>query len=144
MTTDSSAHAPAGKQADNNALRWKRLSYGLGWFSLGLAAVELIAPRKLAKALSSEGHETLIRSFGAREAIAGVGLVTDQGHGLRVWNRVAGDAMDLTALHFARKRAPDNRTIWGAIAAVAVVTALDICTAIGLDRRTGKTLPVGR
>ena len=57
---------------------------------------------------------------------------------------VAGDAMDLTALHFARKRAPDNRNVWGAIAAVAVVTTLDICTAVGLDRRTGKSLPIGR
>ena len=130
--------------SDNNALRWKKLSYGLGVFSLALAAAELFAPKRIAKALSSEGHEGLIRAFGAREAIAGVGLVTDQGHGLRVWNRVAGDAMDLTALHFARRRAPDNKAIWGAIAAVAVVTTLDICTAIGLDRRTGKSLPFGR
>ena len=130
--------------SDNNALRWKKLSYGLGVFSLALAAAELFAPKRIAKALSSEGHEGLIRAFGAREAIAGVGLVTDQGHGLRVWNRVAGDAMDLTALHFARRRAPDNKAVWGAIAAVAVVTTLDICTAIGLDRRTGKSLPFGR
>lgn len=144
MTTDTTAHVADKQQSDNGALRWKRASYGLGWFSLALAAAELFAPKKIAKALSSEGHEGLIRGFGAREAIAGVGLVTDQGHGLRVWNRVAGDAMDLTALHFARKRAPENRTIWAAIAVVAVVTTLDICTAIGLDRRTGKSLPIGR
>lgn len=123
---------------------WKTVSYGLGWFSLGLAAAELLAPKKIARALSSEGHEGLIRAFGAREAIAGAGLVMDRSHGVRMWNRVAGDAMDLTALHFARKRSPENRAIWGAIAAVAVVTALDICTAVGLDRRTGKSLPVGR
>ena len=140
-TTETVSDTQAG---DNNALRWKKLSYGLGVFSLALAAAELFAPKRIAKALSSEGHEGLIRAFGAREAIAGVGLVTDQGHGLRVWNRVAGDAMDLTALHFARRRAPDNKAVWGAIAAVAVVTTLDICTAIGLDRRTGKSLPFGR
>ena len=69
------------KASDNNALRWKKLSYGLGVFSLALAAAELLAPKRIAKALSSEGHEGLIRAFGAREAIAGVGLVTDQGHG---------------------------------------------------------------
>lgn len=123
---------------------WKMVSYGLGWFSLGLAAAELLAPKKLAVSLSSEGHENLIRSFGAREAIAGAGLLMDRSHGVRMWNRVAGDAMDLTALHFARTRAPENRTIWAAITAVALVTALDVCTAIGLDRRTGKSLPVGR
>lgn len=144
MTTDSSAGAKANEQSDNNALLWKRASYALGWFSLALGAAELLAPKKMAKALSSEGHEGLIRSFGAREAVAGAGLLTDQGHGLRVWNRVAGDAMDLTALHFARKRAPDNKLVWGAIAAVAAVTLLDVCTAVGLDRRTGKSLPIGR
>lgn len=144
MTTDSAANVDSRKSTDNGALLWKRASYGLGWFSLGLAAAELLAPKQIAKALSSEGHEGLIRAFGAREAIAGVGLVTDQGHGLRVWNRVAGDAMDLVALHFARVRAPDNRNIWGAIAFVAAVTTLDICTAASLDRRTGKSLPIGR
>ncbi|HEX8388042.1 MAG TPA: hypothetical protein VF636_03410 [Sphingomonas sp.] len=144
MTTDTKADTPAAHQSDNGGLIWKRASYGLGWFSLALAAAELVAPKRIAKALSSEGHAGLIRTFGAREAIAGVGLVTDQGHGLRVWNRVAGDAMDLTALHFARKRAPENRTVWGAIAFVAAVTVLDVCTAIGLDRRTGKSLPIGR
>lgn len=144
MTTDSSATTKANEQSDNNALRWKRASYALGWFSLALGAAELLAPKKIAKALSSEGHEGLIRSFGAREVVAGAGLLTDQGHGLRVWNRVAGDAMDLTALHFARKRAPDNRTVWAAIAVVAAVTLLDVCTAVGLDRRTGKSLPIGR
>lgn len=144
MTTDSSAGTTANEQTDNNALRWKRASQALGWFSLALGAAELLAPKKIATALSSEGHEGLIRSFGAREAVAGAGLLTDQGHGLRVWTRVAGDAMDLTALHFARRRAPDNKLIWGAIAAVAAVTLLDVCTAVGLDRRTGKSLPIGR
>lgn len=144
MTTDSAANVGSRQSTDNGALLWKRASYGLGWFSLGLAAAEILAPKRIAKALSSEGHEGLIRAFGAREAIAGVGLVTDQGHGLRVWNRVAGDAMDLTALHFARKRAPDNKMVWGAIAFVAAVTTLDICTAASLDRRTGKSLPIGR
>lgn len=130
--------------SDNGALIWKKISYGLGIFSLALGAAELLAPKKIASALSSEGHEKLIRGFGARELVAGGGLVTDPGHGLRVWNRVAGDAMDLVALHFARVRAPDNRNIWGAIAFVAIVTTLDICTAASLDRRTGKSLPIGR
>jgi hypothetical protein len=138
--TDTTKTVADTRASDNGGLVWKKTSYGLGIFSLVLGAAELLAPKRIAKALSSEGHEGLIRGFGARELVAGGGLVTDQGHGLRVWNRVAGDAMDLTALHFARVRAPENR----AIAFVALVTAVDICTAIGLDRRTGKSLPVGR
>ena len=132
------------RASDNGGLVWKKISYGLGIFSLALGVVEILAPKRIAKALSSEGHEGLIRGFGARELVAGGGLVTDQGHGLRVWNRVAGDAMDLVALHFARKNSPDNRAVWGAIAFVAAVTTLDICTAAALDRRTGKSLPIGR
>lgn len=130
--------------SDNGALVWKKVSFGLGVFSIALGAAELLAPKRIAAALSSEGHETLIRGFGAREIVAGAGLVTDQGHSLRVWNRVAGDLMDLGALHFARVRTPDNRNVWGAIAFVAAALTIDICTAAALDRRTGKTLPIGR
>ncbi len=49
--------------------------------------------------------------------------------------------MDLGALGLAARRSPRNRAIWGAIAFVGAVTLLDIVTARGLDRTTGKFLP---
>lgn len=121
---------------------YKKLGFGLGIFSIALGAVELLATRRIAKALDAEGHEGLIRAFGAREIVAGAGLIAAPAHATNVWNRVAGDLMDLTALGAAARNAPRNRAVWGAVAFVVGATALDIWTARGLDRQTGKTSPL--
>lgn len=121
---------------------YKRLSLGLGIFSIALGLAELLVPKRIAKALSAEGHEGLVRTFGAREVVAGVGLLQAPAHSVRVWNRVAGDGADLAALGAAARRTPDNKTLWGAIAFVAGVAAVDVLVALGLDRTTGKTLPI--
>lgn len=121
---------------------WKLVSRGLGLFSLALGAAEILAAPRIARALSSEGHEGLIRGVGGREILAGIGILGAPAHSARVWNRVAGDGADLAALGGAVQRDPDNRTIWAAVAFVLGATALDILTARGLDRATGKTLPL--
>jgi hypothetical protein len=120
---------------------YKRASFGLGLFSLALGAAELFAPKRIAGALSAEGHEGVVKTFGAREVVAGIGLLQAPAHGARVWNRVAGDGMDLAALGLAARKAPGNKLIWGSIAFVAAVTALDVAVALGLNRTTSKTLP---
>lgn len=120
---------------------YKGLSLGLGFFSLALGAAELFASRRITRALDAEGHESLIKAFGAREIVAGVGLLQSPAHASRVWNRVAGDAMDLAALAAAARSAPRNKAVWGAVAFVIGATALDAFVARGLDRSTGKTLP---
>lgn len=122
-------------------MNYKKLSLGLGFFSLGLGAAELFASRRIARALEAEGYEGVIKSFGARELVAGVGLLQSPAHGTRVWNRVAGDAMDLAALGGLAKRASRNKAVWASLAFVAAATAIDVVTALGLDRETGKTLP---
>jgi hypothetical protein len=118
---------------------YKRLGLGLGIFSIALGAFELLAAPKIARALDAEGHENLIRGFGAREVVAGVGLLAAPAASVGVWNRVAGDAMDAAALAAAARSSPRNLAVWGAIAFVAAATALDVMTARGLDRTTGKT-----
>lgn len=120
---------------------YKRLGAGLGLFSIALGMAELIAPKRIASALGAPDSDGLVRAFGGREMVAGVGLLAAPAHATLVWNRVAGDAMDLTALGIAAARAPRNRWVWAAIVAVAGVTVVDILTARGLDRTTGKTLP---
>lgn len=120
---------------------YKATAKGLGWFSLALGAFELAAPGRIARALDAQGKKTLVRAFGAREIVAGVGLLGAPASSAMVWNRVAGDAMDLTALGLAAKRAPGNKAVWGAIAFVAAATVLDVVTARGLDRTTGKFWP---
>lgn len=120
---------------------YKKLSVGLGWFSLALGAAELLASHRITRALAAEGSEGLVKGFGAREIVAGVGLLDAPAHAPRVWNRVAGDGMDLAALIAAARNAPRNKAVWGAIAFVVGAAALDVVTAFGLDRETGKTLP---
>jgi hypothetical protein len=120
---------------------YKKLSLGLGVFSLALGAAELFASRRIARALKAEGQEDLVKAFGAREVAAGAGLLQSPAHGTRVWNRVAGDGMDLAALAAAVRNAPRSKAVWGAVGFVVGATALDILVALGLDRTTGKTIP---
>ena len=120
---------------------YKTLGAGLGLFSLALGVTELFGARRIARTLDAEGHEGLIKGFGARELLAGASLMAAPAASANVWNRVAGDAMDLGALGLAARRSPRNAAIWGALAFVGAVTLVDILTARGLDRTTGKFLP---
>lgn len=124
-------------------MNYKALSLGLGVFSLALAAAELFAPKRIARALDAEDHDGLVRGFGVRELVSGAGILAAPAASATVWNRVAGDALDMGALALAARRSPRNRAIWGAIAFVAATAALDVLTARGLDEQTGKFLPVG-
>ncbi|WP_375390925.1 hypothetical protein [uncultured Sphingomonas sp.] len=120
---------------------YKKLSLGLGVFSLALGAAELFGARKIAATLDAEGHETLVKGFGAREVLAGVNLLVAPAVATNMWNRVAGDIMDIVATSAAARNSPRNKATWGALAFVAGAALLDAWVAIGLDRQTGKTLP---
>ena len=123
---------------------YKRLSLGLGVFSIALGAVELFATRRVVRGLDAEDHEGVVKGFGARELVAGAGILAAPAASHTIWNRVLGDAMDLAALGLAARKSPRNPAIWVALAFVAAATALDVLTARGLDRQTGKLLPVRR
>lgn len=120
---------------------YKQLSLGLGVFSIALGASELFASKRIARALGAAGNEGLVKGFGVREIVAGIGLLQSPAHSTRMWNRVAGDAMDLGALALAAGKSPRNRTVWGAIAFVVGAAALDIIVARGLDAQSGNALP---
>ncbi|HYD85492.1 MAG TPA: hypothetical protein VEA63_15605, partial [Opitutus sp.] len=111
-------------------------SRGLGWFSIALGLTELLAPKKLARAIGvGEGHENLLRALGAREIASGLGILARPKPTGMVWSRVAGDAMDLALLGFAYEaRGTDRRRLTAAIIAVAGITALDVATAIRLTQ----------
>jgi hypothetical protein len=119
----------------------RTIAYGLGWFSIGLGAAELLASRRIARSLDADGHERLIKGFGLREIVAGIGLLQAPAHSARTWNRVAGDGMDIVALGAAARNAPRNAFVWGSLAFVIGATVADVLTARALDRQTGKTLP---
>ena len=105
----------------------QRLARALGWFSVALGVAEVVAPRKLSRAIGLNGNENLLRVMGLREIASGVGLLTRQQRAGWMWSRVAGDAMDLAVLGAAMKSDDSNRTrVAAATAAVAGVAALDL------------------
>ena len=125
-----------------NAIVLARL---LGWFSLGLGGLEVIAPATIARNLGVPGGSMLVRGFGLRELIAGFAIFGKPWSPLGPWSRVAGDAMDLAAL--AAALGPRNRnrsTAAIALVAVAGVSALDLMCAISLTRRNSNALETAR
>ena len=116
-----------------------RLAKGLGWFSIGLGLLELLAAGKLCRALGLEDHETLVRVYGAREVATGVAILAS--HDATPWiaGRIAGDAVDLATLaaagSSARGAQKDNVAL--ALVAGAGVTALDGICLRGLQTEKG-------
>src|SRR4051812_3127848 len=112
------------------------LARGLGWFSLALGAVEVLAPGTLAKSLGMRGQEKMLRAYGLREIVSGVGILTSPNPSGWMWARVAGDALDIATL--AANYDDGNRrrhNVGLALANVAAVTLLDVLAARELTMR---------
>jgi hypothetical protein len=113
------------------------LARGLGWFSLGLGAVQVVAPRRLNRLIGvvDEGTPvTVQRLVGARELAAAAGIFGRPKPAGWLWARVAGDAMDLALLGVAAARAARRPVrIAGAAAAVAGVVVPDVLEALRLS-----------
>lgn len=117
------------------------LERGLGWFSVGLGAAAVAAPR-LVCWLSGLRSPTLMRLVGTRELAAGIGILTQRDRAPWLWSRVAGDTFDLAALSVALGRRGRRGRAAFALAAVAGVTALDVLAAVRLTgSRAGRTVP---
>jgi hypothetical protein len=106
-----------------------RMARNLGWFSLGLGALEILAPERITRALGMEGDEGLVRAYGFREVAAGVlTLSTEKKAGL--WSRVAGDGLDIATLMSGwRADNPKRGFVAMGLMMVAGITLLDIATA---------------
>jgi hypothetical protein len=97
-----------------------RLGKMLGWFSLGLGLIELLAPHRITRALGMQGQEALVRAYGAREISSGMlSLSTEKNLGL--WSRVGGDGIDISTLLTAlrddnpRRRMSRQRSRWSRV-----------------------------
>jgi uncharacterized membrane protein len=112
----------------------------LGWFSLGMGAVQVAAPRAFARAIGYRGDGTgtvLTRVVGLRELVVGVGLLSQPRPAVWQWARVAGDVMDLTLLSLGlTSRTHGRERLAAAVAAVGGITIADLLTARELDRGT--------
>lgn len=110
----------------------------LGWLSIGLGIVEMVAARRLARGLGMQGSEALIRGFGVREILAGMTCLSVSG-ATGMWSRVVGDGLDLATLY--RAYADDNRkkdNVALAMLAVGGITLIDLATAQAYSARHGR------
>ena len=122
-------HGPQGGFAQLEAA--DSLERGLGWFSIGLGAAAVAAPR-LVCWLSGFRSPTLMRLVGTRELAAGIGILTQRDRTPWMWSRVVGDTFDLAALSVALSRRGRRGRAAVALAVVAGVTALDVLAAVRL------------
>ena len=112
----------------------KRVAVGLGWFSIGLGLLELFGTHQLEEWLGVD-NTRLIRAYGVREIAAGAGILMGSRIAPFVWNRVAGDAVDIASLGAAFRSDDSNRrNLAIALGAVLGVTALDIVDGMALSR----------
>jgi hypothetical protein len=123
-----------------------RFGRALGWFSVGLGALQLLAPNRVTRALGIRGQEGLVQAYGLREIGSGMlSLSVDKEVGL--WSRVAGDGLDvLTLLCALGPRNPKRANVGRALAVVAGITALDVLGAASVARRhtRGPAIDPGR
>jgi uncharacterized membrane protein len=125
-----------------------RLARRLGWASMGLGVVQLAVPdvvRRVGGVEDSPWARVLVPLVGVREWFHAATLLGSRRPAPWVWTRVAGDAVDLTALGcaVARRSGPRRRRVVASTTAVAGLTAVDLYTAVRasrLDRRHGMTL----
>lgn len=105
----------------------RRLARSLGWFSIGLGVAELLAPRKLGRAIGVGHHPVLLPLLGLREIASGVAILANGSSAAGVRSRVAGDVMDLGLLACALAARPGSRgRVTGAASMVLGVTAFDV------------------
>ena len=121
----------------SNPLDARKLARGLAWFSIGLGAVQLLAPRAVANIAGLGKDNTgTVRLFGIRQIASGIGIFSQgENPSEAIWSRVAGDAMDLAALGAASSSAKSNKgKLALAATGVLAVGALDVLCAQNLNK----------
>jgi uncharacterized membrane protein len=130
-------YRPAGEMMSD---RPERRARGLGWFSIGLGVAQLTACRALTRLTigsdDTRKRQTML-AVGVRELVTGIGILRRPRPAAWLWARVAGDVVDLALLASALGARRANRArVFGSMAGVLGVTALDLATSIQLSRRT--------
>jgi hypothetical protein len=117
------------------------LAQSLGWFSLGLGAAQVTAPRMMCRAIGADDQgasPTVMRVIGAREIATGIGILSRPRPTGWLWTRVAGDILDLSLLGLVAVSKPDGRVrTAAAIASVAAITVPDVLEARYLSAKKG-------
>jgi uncharacterized membrane protein len=109
--------------------RGVELARGLGWFSVGLGAAQLLAPGALARVAGlrpTTRTKTVLRLAGLRELGHGAGILANPRPKEWVGTRIGGDLLDLGLLALALAVAERRDRTLLAAGGVLGVTALDV------------------
>ncbi len=103
-------------------MKLERLSWALGWASVGIGLAELTFPERIGRVLGAPKRSglMLMRSLGLREVASGLGLLLQPHRREWLWTRLVGDALDLTLLAVSFRQPRANRFWQGAITAGAL------------------------
>ncbi|HVV86958.1 MAG TPA: SRPBCC family protein [Kofleriaceae bacterium] len=115
-------------EVTQDAMRGVRAAQGMAWFSIGLGLTQLLAPRAVSRLIGvKHGRGTIMRLFGLRELVSGLGLLSQRRAAAWTGARVVGDVLDLAAIGAAMVRPGNDRVRLAAAAgAVVAATALDL------------------
>ncbi len=120
----------------------RTLAPALGWFGIAIGALEMAAPKTVARAIGTDNGATVLRAFGAREIGAGFAVLSRRKPAPALWIRVAGDALDLAGLARAMGDERNDRSrLRFAMAAVAAVTLVDVYAALATGRPQAQKRP---
>jgi uncharacterized membrane protein len=106
----------------------------LGWFSVGIGTLGLLAPRVVARAIGVQPTPMwngVLRFFGARELANGAGILANPRSKEWVGMRVGGDALDLATLGVALTQTKSPARTLTATAFVLGAAVLDL---VGTER----------
>ncbi|MBV9583095.1 MAG: SRPBCC family protein [Chloroflexi bacterium] len=113
-------------------------SRALGYFSVGLGTIQVLAPGAVAQLIGVRGGTTsnvLIRLVGLRELAAGVGLLMWKPSSGWLWARVGGDVMDVALVSASVANARNQRgRLAATLSALGSVTAVDVRSAQATSR----------
>lgn|SRR5690606_18118397 len=111
-----------------------QVARGLGYFSLGLGAAQMLAPRWLGRQIGVGDHAAVMRTFGAREIVTGLGVLNPSFMAQGLWARVAGDALDLAMLGAGARQSRARARVATAAMMVAGVMVADFVFARRLQQ----------
>jgi hypothetical protein len=133
--TDSKEYGTELKYRSAANVGTGKLAKGLGYFSIGLGLMELLAPAQTGEMIGvSPRFRTFLPLLGLREIAHGITILSQQKPTEGVWSRVAGDAVDLAYLGAAFMAKENNKNrLTGATLAVLGVAALDVICAQALS-----------
>jgi hypothetical protein len=112
----------------------------LGWFSIALGSAQVTAPRAMCRLVGSTGKGAsplVMRLMGVREIAQGVGILSRPRPTMWLWSRVAGDALDLSALGLVAAKNRRARTAF-AIANVLGVAVPDVKESLHMAQKQGE------